>query len=187
MKMFKGKGEFTAAVRGYVALGGSRGDQDTFRLDVIGAALYHGLAHANFDPGMRVAKATLGAIRPDVERAMAECRKAWEANGKSNLDDKEAQEKAQELLRPVQEALTELRAEQDRNKEEKKQAKEAAARAEQIAKRETEGESVPSPFILKGPDGGLELTESEFATLMGTLTEIRKGLQAVTVDLQEAA
>jgi len=182
MKTFSGKGEFASAVRAYVAMGGSRGDQDTFRLDVIGAAVFHGLRHANFDAGNRVVAATLGAIRPDTAHAMAECRKAWEANGKRNLADAAAAAKAQELLQPVIAALRELRDTQDRNKEEKKQAKDAAARADAIA---ALAGHVPSPFILKGPNEAVELSKEEYQTIMGVLAEIRSGTRPVTVDVSE--
>jgi len=173
MKLFKGKGEFASAVRGYVALGGSRSDQDTFRLDVIGAALYHGLAHANFDAGNRVAASTLGAIQPDVQRAIAECRKAWEGNGKVNFSDAEAATKASEMLQPVIAALRELRETQDRNKEENKRRKEAEARAAALAKMESEAQGKPSPYMLKGPDGVIELSEAEYHQLFDTINDMR--------------
>ena len=187
MKLFKGKGEFAAAVRGYVAMGSSRSDQDTYRLDVIGASLFHGLAHANFDAGNRVAASTLGAIQPDVQKAIAECRKAWEGNGKANFTEKAAEAKASELLQPVILALRELRETQDRNKEEKKRAKEAAARAEVLAKMESEANGKPSPFVLKNGEAGgtVELTEDEYNTLMGVLVDIRKGDRPVTVDVSK--
>jgi hypothetical protein len=184
MKLFKGKGEFAAAVRGYVAMGSSRSDQDQYRLDVIGASLFHGLAHANFDAGNRVAASTLGAIQPDVQKAISECRKAWEGNGKANFTEKDAEAKASELLQPVILALRELRDTQDRNKEENKRRKEAEARAAALAKLESEAQGKPSPFMLKGPDGTVELSQEEFDTLMGLLADVRKGDIATTVDVR---
>ena len=175
------KGEFGAAMRGYVALGGARSDQDTYRLDVITAGLFHGLRHANFDP--RIAACSLGAIRPDVERAMAEARKAWEANKKANFSDAKAEESAKLFAQPVIAALRELRETQDRNKEEKKQAKEAAARAEVLARMDSEAKGKPSEWLLKSPDGTVELSSAEFDTLMGLLADVRKGERPVTVDV----
>jgi|AACY02.6.fsa_nt_gi hypothetical protein len=176
MKLFSQKGEFKAAVRAYVQMHGARADQDTFRLDVIGAALYHGLCHANFAPGTRVAEATLGAIPPDTQRAMAACRKVWEDNGKVNFTESEASAKAQELLEPVATALRELRAAQDKGKEERKQAKDAAARAEQLAKREEEQKGQPSPWKLKGPDGEyMDLSEEEYTILLSVMVDVRAG------------
>ena len=184
MKLFKGKGEFAAAVRGYVAMGSSRSDQDTYRLDVIGASLFHGLAHANFDAGNRVAASPLGAIQPDVMAAIAACRKVWEDGGKANFTEAKAEAKAGELLQPVILALRELRETQDRAKEENKRRKEAEARAAALAKMESEGQTKPSPFMLKGTDGTIELTQEEFDTLVGLLADVRKGELATTVDVR---
>jgi hypothetical protein len=184
MKLYHEKGEFKAAVRAYVAMGGSRADQDTFRLDVIGAALFHGLRHSNFDAGERVTKATLGSIRPDTAHAFTACRAAWEANAKVNFTDATAATKAQELLQPVMDALRELRAEQDRGKEERKQAKDAAARADAIA---ALNGNVPSPYLLKGPEGTVELSKEEFQTLMSDLEQYRKNERPMLVDVRDRA
>jgi hypothetical protein len=183
---FTQKGEFGAAMKGYVALNASRADQDEYRLDVIGAALWHGLRHANFDP--RVVPGTLGAIRPDVQTAMSAARALWEKGGKVNFTEAEATKTAMELLQPVIAALRELRATQERNKQERKEQKDAEARAAAIAAREAEGKPLPSPYMLKGPDDGtVPLSSEEYDTLLGLLAEIRSGARPVTVDVTKRA
>ena len=182
------KGEFGAAMKGYIALGKGKAEQDQYRLDITEAALFHGFRHANFDP--RVVEFALGSIRPDVKLAMEAAKAAWVANGKDgkgkNFSDEEAAKLATEFVQPVIRALRELRREQEANKEEKKQAKDAAAREQAIARMEAE-QNPPSPFMLKNGEAGgtVELTEDEYNTLVGLLADIRKGDIATTVDVRK--